>query len=172
MSLKHKLGEFWLKYYLRGKIFERRDNERGSGIAVVFAGDSLKEQQDVITFVGELKKRKHEVYPFAYIPKLMNSKVTFGFPHFSKADFGVVPDFTRHKLSLFLQRSYDICFHIDLKNHLIVHYVAERVLASNKLSISPRYPKLYDIIVEHEDDETLGQVLAKTLDIFDKTKGK
>ncbi len=68
-----------------------------------------------------------------------------------------------------MQRKYEVLINLDLENYKILHYVACRVQARQKLGIAPQYKSLYSIIVDRDPGDTPESLFAKTLDIFGKT---
>lgn len=171
MSLKQFIGEYNLDFFLKKQKFDPpRSGDDPKGIGIIFSADSLHHQQLALKFQErlQLKTREH-IYIFGYVPRRLESHVTFAFPHFSRSDFGIKPDFSRHKIALFMQRQYRVCMNLDLDNHRIVHYVVANTHASYKMGISPEYPALYNIIVTRDEQDELEFLLDKTLDIFEKT---
>lgn len=140
------------------------------GIGIIFSAESLLHQQMALKFHKDLQATTSEhIHLFGYVPKNLESHVTFAFPHFSLSDVNVRPDFSKHKLSIFMQRHYRVCINVDLDNHRIIHYVMAKMKAAYKIAISPEYPALYNIIVTRDEEDELPFILDKTLDIFAKT---
>jgi len=173
MDIKQWIHDFWIERYLKGKSFESSGDPGGSkGIGVLFSAESLAHQQSALLFVEELEKKSTEnIHLFGYVHRKLEEQVTFAFSHFSLADCKVRPDFSKHKLNIFMQRNYKTCINLDLNNYPILHYVVEKTRAQHKMAINPSYPELYDIIVQMDPDDDLQGHIDKTLDIFEKTAG-
>ena len=173
MSLKHKIRDFGLRTYLKNKTFvSGKSSADTRGVGVLFTSESLAQQQLILNFIERLKSLSDETtYLFGYVHKTLDSQVTFAFPHFSLSDIGLIPDFSKHKLDIFMQRDYRILVNLDLSNFTILHYIVHKTTATNKLSLDPDFPTLYNIIVKRDGAENLDELLDKTLDIFGKTIG-
>lgn len=173
MNLKQAVSQYSLNRYLKNKVFTVDENANSyAGIGIVFSADSLLHQQLAIKFGDKIKLTTQEnIHLFGYVPKRLESHVTFAFPHFSLSDVHISPDFRKHKLSIFMQRKYRVLVNLDTENHRILHYVVEKTQAQFKLALSPLYPALYNIIVQRDLGEELPLLLEKTLDIFNKTVG-
>lgn len=173
MNLKQIIGEYNLDLSLRKKSFiTDHDNEGARGIGIIFAAESLLHQQIASKFQEKIQDLTHEhTYLFGYVNKKLDSQVTFAFPHFSQADVSIRPDFSKHKLTIFMQRHYRVCINLDVDNHKIIHYVMASINAVHKLAISPDYPNLYNIIVTKDLDDEFPFIIDKTLEIFEKTVG-
>jgi hypothetical protein len=173
MNLKQAISEYTLDHYLKKKTFNFDGNANDTkGIGILFSAESLAHQQSAIKFSDQVKYATQEnIYLFGYVHKRLESHVTFGFPHFSLTDVRIRPDFSKHKLAIFMQRKYRVLVNLDTENYKILHYVVEKTQAQFKLGLSPRYPALYDIIVQRDLSEDLTLLIEKTLDIFKKTVG-
>jgi len=173
MNIRQWIHDYWIERYLKGKSFESNATPSESkGIGVLFSAESLAHQQSALMFVQELEKRSSEnIHLFGYVHRKLENQVTFAFSHFSLADCKLRPDFSRHKLDIFMQRNYKSCINLDLNNYPILHYVVEKINADHKMAINPSYPELYDIIVQMDAGDDLQSLIDKTLDIFEKTVG-
>lgn len=173
MNLKHTISEYSLDHYLKKKVFSFGGNaDDTKGIGILFSAESLAHQQSAIKFGDQIKYSTREnIYLFGYVHKRLESHVTFGFPHFSLSDVHIRPDFTKHKLAIFMQRKYRVLVNLDTENYKILHYVVDKTQAQFKLAISPDYHALYNIIVQRYPGEDLSLIIEKTLDIFKKTVG-
>lgn len=171
MSLKKIIGEFNLDLFLKKQKFDTEvKSDEVKGIGILFSAESLLHQQSVTQFYKTLQRRYQEnIHLFGYVPKKLENQVTFAFPHFSLSDVSIRPDFSRHKLALFMQRRYRVCINLDVDNHKIIHYIMAKTTALNKMGISPDYPALYNIIVKRDEQDELAFIIEKTLDIFEKT---
>ena len=110
---------------------------------LIFAAESLLHQQVVTKFQEKIQNLTHEqTHLFGYVNKKLDSQVTFAFSHFSQTDVGIRPDFSKHKVAIFMQRHYRVCINLDVDNYKIIHYVMANTHAVHKLAISPDYPKL------------------------------
>ncbi len=173
MSLKERISDFTLKHFLKGKAFlPGQETADYKGIGIVFSAESLIHQQQAVRFSERVKKISGETsYLFGYVHRKLDNHVTFGFPHFSLTDIGIWPDFSKHRLDIFMKRKYRVLVNLDLENYPILHYVVEKTPAIFKLSISPEYPALYNIIVGRDTEDDIPQLIDKTLEIFEKTVG-
>ena len=173
MNLKQIIGEYNLGLSLRKKSFTADQNsESAKGIGIIFAAESLLHQQVVTKFQEKIQNLTHEqTHLFGYVNKKLDSQVTFAFSHFSQTDVGIRPDFSKHKVAIFMQRHYRVCINLDVDNYKIIHYVMANTHAVHKLAISPDYPKLYNIIVNKDANDEFPFIIDKTLEIFKKTVG-
>ena len=171
MNLKQYFIDYNLHRFLKKQKFEPDQSDtEGKGIGILFLADSLIHQQLGTQFQEKIQvKSKEHVHLFGYVPKHLDKQVTFAFPHFSMSDVSLKPDFSRHKLSLFMQRRYRLLINLDLENHRIIHYVLSQINATYKMAISPEYTALYNIIVSRDQDDDMPFLFDKTLDIFEKT---
>jgi hypothetical protein len=174
MSIKNRLRDIGLNTYLKKKVFNPDLSLEGAkGVAVLFSAETLAHQQLATAFSNKVTEiTKEPTYLFGYVHKQLENHVTFGFPHFSLTDIGLFPDFSKHKLSIFMQKSYHVLINLDLSNYPILHYVSEKTQAGNKLAINPRYSALYNIIVKRDSTDTMESLVDKTFDIFEKTLGR
>jgi hypothetical protein len=173
MSLKERISDFSIRHFLKGKTFlPGQEPAVYKGIGVVFSAESLIHQQQAVRFSERVKEISGETsYLFGYVHRKLDNHVAFGFPHFSLSDIGVWPDFSKHRLDIFMKRKYRVLVNLDLENYPILHYVVEETPAVFKMAISPEYPALYNIIVGRDAGENIPQLIDKTLEIFEKTVG-
>lgn len=174
MNIKNRLRDIGLNTYLQNKVFVPDLSIDGArGVAILFSAETLAHQQLATAFSNQVKEITNEpTYLFGYVHKQLESDVTFGFSHFSLTDINLFPDFTKHKLSIFMQKSYHTLINLDLSNYPILHYVSEKTRARNKLAINPTYSALYNIIVKRDSTDTMESLVNKSLDIFVKTLGR
>ena len=174
MNIKNRIRDIGLKTYLSNKEFVPDLSMEGAkGVAILFSAETLAHQQLATAFSDQVKEITNEpTYLFGYVHKHLESDVTFGFSHFSLTDISLFPDFTKHKLSIFMQKNYHALINLDFSNYPILHYVAEKTQARNKLAINPMYSALYNIIVERDNTDSMESLVAKTLEIFAKTMGR
>jgi hypothetical protein len=147
--------------------------EGAKGVAVLFSAETLAHQQLATGFSNQIKEMaKEPTYLFGYVHRQLESDVTFGFSHFSLTDISLVPEFSKHKLNIFMQKNYRVLINLDFANYPILHYISEKTQARNKLAINPTYSSLYNIIVKRDGTDSMESLVEKTLDIFGKTLGQ
>ncbi|NND08259.1 MAG: hypothetical protein HKN87_17920 [Saprospiraceae bacterium] len=171
MSWKENLADYLLAIKLRHKQLQPTTAQHStiSNLGILLAAESIDHQQAVRHFAKEIEKN----YPisthiFGFVNKKLSEKVTFSFPHFSRTDMDWSGIPNNNKLELFLQRPYEVLVNFDLMNYNVIHYVSHMTLAKHKLALSPRFPHLYDIVIDRKDSMDLDSLVDKTLDIFGK----
>ncbi|MDH3649161.1 MAG: hypothetical protein OEQ53_05725 [Saprospiraceae bacterium] len=166
-------ANMFLLLHLKNQTYRVLEPGRNSGlVSIIFSGDHLTDQQIALDFANRLQDQMSvRVYLFGFLNKKLDQKVTFSFPHISLSDMGVSPIPKSKALDLFLQRRYDYLINLDLSNHLVLHYLSNKIHARHKLAINPKLPRLYDIVLQKAIGDSDSDHVEKTLDIFKKTYG-
>ena len=171
MKWSEEFANFLLALKLKDQSFQPAKAEQAtiSNLGILLAAESLDHQQAARRFAAEIEK-KHQIttHIFGFVNKKLSEKVTFSFPHFSRSDMSWNGTPKNNKLELFLQRPYEALVNFDLMNYNVLHYVSYLTQARHKLAISPRFPALYDIMIDDKDSADIDSLVDKTLDIFGK----
>jgi len=171
MKWANEFADFLLALRLKDQPFQpvRAEHSTISNLGILLAAESLDHQQAARRFAAEIEKN-HQIttHIFGFVNKKLSEKVTFSFPHFSRSDMGWNGIPKNNKLELFLQRPYEVLVNFDLMNYHVLHYVSYLTQARHKLAISPRFPILYDIMIDDQGSADIDSLVDKTLDIFGK----
>ena len=171
MNWLRRLGDRYLTTSLRHRSFAPNEQIKSKQVAVLFSANSLPDQQEALHFCALFKDLIGlQPCPLGFLNRKLDASVSFSFPHYSLSDLNLLSKPFNSKIDLFLQRPYYAVINLDRHNVISLHYLNHLLAANHKLAIHPVLPRLYDIVIDPEQELTSVQIHGQILDIFKKIR--
>ncbi len=165
------LGNILLNRQLRKLSLIAAAKNSSAPIAGLFPAENLQVQQTNLEFCKELEAMAGvKALPLVYLPKKLNRKVRFSFPHYSRGDLTLLGRPNNKHIDLYLQRPYHSVINLDVNNHPSLHFLSHRLSAHHKLAIQPIFPKLYDIVIKPNAGADVPAIQSEILEILTTLK--
>jgi len=168
MKFLRRIGEISLKRRLAKAIFKASEAPLFTPLlAVLFPAENLQKQQANIQFCQKLEEITGiKTLPLVFMPKRLDHKVRFSFPHYNLGDLNFLGIPTNHDVDLFKQRDYHTVVNLDTSNYLSLHHLSHSLRARHKLAIRPKFQKLYDIVIQSETLESDDNIRMEIIEIL------